>query len=69
MQMPIIIIVLKGRSQGKEKKTHLWAGNVAQVFGFKNNFLRKTGCIMECPKTSFAPPQRDLKVPIQTFES
>lgn len=45
MQMSIIIIVLEGRRQGKKKKkqTHLWAGNVVQVFGFKNNFLREAG--------------------------
>ena len=65
MQMSTAIMVLGGR---EKKQTCSCAGNVVQVFGFKNNFPREAGyngVSRELP----LPNKRTWKAPAQTFDN
>lgn len=68
MQMSITIMVLdrKGDKEGREKQTRSCAGNVVQVFGFKNNFPREAGYHGISRKLPL-PPEKDLKTPNPNF--
>lgn len=68
MQMSVTIMVLdgKGDNERREKQTRSCAGNVVQVFGFKNNFPREAGYHGISRKLPL-PPEKDLKTPNPNF--
>lgn len=66
MQMSITTMGLAGKETMSEEETSSCAGNVVQVFGFKNKFPREAGYNGISRKPSL-PLKKDLKSPKSNF--